>query len=703
MSSVIVNAKRKGLLKATLCLLISTSVVSAAEPLVELRVDGKLPFTQAKAIELASLPEKAPLDDKAAGAAAARIRDACRRRHYPQARVEWRREPSSGGRQALMLRVDCGRQGKLKEVRFSGRKAIKASELRRALRVSPKPAIWSSWLGQDAVLDEDLDVDRTALTACYHKRGYAAAKIGEPVLEWLSELNGFRLTWPIQNEGPVYKVGYIGMDAVDLPSDAALRRIIRVNAGDLFERRRVQEAVKRFEAYYQDRGHAFASVVAQEEWDDAQASIDLLFKATPGTKPVLRKILVSGNTNTADRIILREIALKPGQPFDAEAVREALARLSALPMFSDVAVNYHGAADLPEFDLAVEVVERPSRRVELGVIYGEAEGAALQVNLIQNNLSLTPPFQGDGLQSRLGATLGSEIIRGDAELRNPRLYDSRWILDLQSFYEDSEGLSDYYAQRTAGGNVLFSHPLGLHHMVSAGYGITGYDVYDLDAVFDDYYQPSLMENQDLLLTSLIFAWNMDYANRLIRPTRGIRMRGSVSPASEALGGDTDIVQTELGGSIFMSPFFKHVVSLRGGVKSVDPYGGTDEVALPVRSFLGGSRDLRGFEYRSVSPLDEEGRAMGGQSAWWATTEYRVPVPMLSWLDIALYYDVGDVSLDSYTYTGDGPVSNWGIGLLVQAEEFPVRFDFATPITTIDGDRQNEKGKPHISFSAGYRF
>jgi outer membrane protein insertion porin family len=144
-----------------------------------------------------------------------------------------------------------------------------------------------------------------------------------------------------------------------------------------------------------------------------------------------------------------------------------------------------------------------------------------------------------------------------------------------------------------------------------------------------------------------------------------------------------------------------VLSLRGGVKSVDPYGETEEVAQPLRSYLGGSRDLRGFEYKSVSPLDAASRPMGGQSAWWGTLEYRLPV--LRWLDLAFYYDVGDVSLESYQFAGDGPVSNWGIGVLVQAEEFPVRFDFATPIKTLEGDPNNETGKPHFSFSAGYRF
>ena len=698
------NARSKGLspLGATLSLLLAAAAVAAAaEPLVAIRFEGALPFSKDKARELAALPVGTPLDDKAAEAAAARIRDACRRRHYPQARVEWRREPLRGGRQNLSLRIDRGRQGLIKEVRFSGRRVLGARELRSVVRVHPRAGFWSSWLGQDAVMDADLANDRMALVDCYHRKGHAAAEIGEPVIEWIGALRGFRLTWPILHEGPVYEVGYIRLDAEDLPSEARLRRIIGMNAGERFERRRVQEAVGRFEAYYHDQGHAFASVVAQEEWNESQARIDLLFKAKPGTKPVLRRILISGNTNTADRIILREIPVKPGQRFDAAAVREALERLSALPMFAWVAVNCRGAGDLPYYDLVVDVVERKTGRVEVGVVYGESEGAAFQLKVTEKSLALGPPFRGEALQGSLGLTLGSEAIRGDASFSNPRLFDTRWSFDIQGYYEDSQTISDYYDQRTYGVNLLVSHPLGRHQMLSTGYAFAGYEIYNLDETAAPLLQPSLVTNQELLVTSWILAWSMDYTDRQIRPTRGLRLRGSVSLGSQALGGDTDVVQTEAGASLFLSPFFRHVISLRGGVKSLDPYGDTDEVALPLRSFLGGSRDLRGFEYHSVSPLDEVGRPMGGQSAWWATAEYRVP--LMRWLDLAVYYDVGDVSMESYAYSGDGPVSNWGIGVLIQAEEFPVRFDFATPIKTLEGDRQNEKGEPHFSFSAGYRF
>jgi outer membrane protein insertion porin family len=694
---VFANWKGLLLLGATLSLLI-TAAANAAEPsLRTVRFAGRFPFSESSARDLVSPSLGKPFNTKAANAAAIRLRDACRRRHYPLAKVEWRAETPSFSGLDVVFTVELGHQGRLKEVRFTGRRALSIPALLQTLSIRPRPRRWDRLLGRDYLMYEDLAKDQKSLLARYLQDGYATAEIGEPSLEWVGAIRGYRLTWPIY-EGSVYTVGYIRLDAEPLPAPADLKMILALNAGDRFERKRVQAAVQRFEAYYRNRGHAFPSVQAKEEWVDASARVDLLFRAIPGTKPVLRHIQITGNTNTADRIILREIPLKPGQVFDAAVLQEAQDRLSALPMFSKVEIGYDGAYDAPGFVLNVAVKERKTGRVEVGVVYGEAEGAAFQFNVTENNLALAPPFRGDALQGKLGLTVGSEIMRGEVSMRNPRLGDSLWSLDIKAYYEDSQAISDYYDQLTYGGNVLFSHPLGRHNLISSGYAVNGYETYNLN---DAQVLPSLVTNQELFVTSWILAWSMDYADRRIRPTRGVRLNSSVSLGNQALGGDVDIVETVASGSLFASPFLGQVLSLRGGVKSVDPYGETEEVAQPLRSYLGGSRDLRGFEYKSVSPLDAASRPMGGQSAWWGTLEYRLPV--LRWLDLAFYYDVGDVSLESYQFAGDGPVSNWGIGVLVQAEEFPVRFDFATPIKTLEGDPNNETGKPHFSFSAGYRF
>ncbi len=693
--------KGLSLLGVTLSLLLTGTAFAEVPRIRAVRFEGSLPFPKEKAIELTAVPIGKPFDSKNADEAAVRLRDACRRRDYPLARVGWRLMPLANGFQDLVFQVDPNRLGRLMEVRLTGNKAVSEQELKQHLHLLPRQGFVVRWLGLGAWSEEVLAKDRAALLACYQQQGYAAAEIDESVLEWIPTLNGFRLTWPIRHEGSVYSVGTIRLDLEEPPRAAELKTIIGIQAGERFERRRVQEAIQRFEAYYQEQGYAFPKVEGREEWDDACAQIDLLFHAEIGVKPVLRDIFITGNTNTTDRIILREISLKRGERFNAADIQETLTRLSARPLFSKVSVYYLGGRDQPAFDLVVNVVERPTGRVEVGVVYGESEGMAFQLKIMENNLALTPPFRGQALQGNLGLTWGSEVLRGDVGLRNPRLYDSPWSMDVKGFYENSQAISDYYDQRTYGGNLLFSHPLGRHNMVSTGYAVTGYEVYNLETI-DDSTLPSLLAtDQQLLVTSWVVGWNADYTDRLIGPTRGVRLRSTISLGNQALGGDADLVQTEFGASVFVSPIFRHVLSLRGGIQSVDPYGDTENVALPLRTFLGGSRNLRGFDYNSVSPFDAAGNPIGGQSAWWSTAEYRIP--LIRWLDLAVYYDMGDVGLGAYDFSGDGPVSNWGIGILIQAEEFPVRFDFATPIKTLEGDRRNEKGDPHFSFSAGYRF
>jgi outer membrane protein assembly factor BamA len=73
------------------------------------------------------------------------------------------------------------------------------------------------------------------------------------------------------------------------------------------------------------------------------------------------------------------------------------------------------------------------------------------------------------------------------------------------------------------------------------------------------------------------------------------------------------------------------------------------------------------------------------------------------LDVSVYADAGDVGGEAWRFSGEGPVSNWGGGLVIRAENFPVRVDVAFPLETLEGDRANEPGGAHVSFSAGYVF
>ena len=161
------------------------------------------------------------------------------------------------------------------------------------------------------------------------------------------------------------------------------------------------------------------------------------------------------------------------------------------------------------------------------------------------------------------------------------------------------------------------------------------------------------------------------------------------------------MQYRLEGSAFLSPLRDHVLVLRAGAQSVSAYGSTDQIPLPVRLYMGGVSDLRGFGYRTVSPVDAEGDLTGGEATWFSTVEYLYPLGRI--VDIAVYFDTGNVSDEGFSFIDEGPVSNWGVGFLIRADNFPVRFDVAFPVNTYSFDTENEKGDARISFSAGYRY
>jgi outer membrane protein insertion porin family len=390
-----------------------------------------------------------------------------------------------------------------------------------------------------------------------------------------------------------------------------------------------------------DRGYGFATVELVPQWDEASSTADLVFQIRSGPVPVLHDIRLTGNTVTKDHILLREIPLRKGEAFNANALRAAQEYLEYTGLFSVVDVQYSGIPGASEFDLDVSVREKETGRAEMGLTYGSVEGTAFLIQVREQNLALGAPWRGQALQAFAAATLGSEIIRIETGIRNPRLGYSQWGLGLRGFTEDNSYLSDNYDQKSLGLQLTASHPLGRSHLLSVGYAWTVYDVYNIDGL----QVPDLAEEDtDVNLTSLLFSWSVDRVDQSFRPTRGIRVLNTLGYGTELLGGDTEVIQYDGRAALYLNPVGEHVLVLRAGASSVDPQGNTETVPLPLRVWLGGANNLRGFDYRSVSPFDEDGDPVGGESAWWGGAEYMIPV--FPRLDVSLYYDVGDVSPDA---------------------------------------------------------
>lgn len=163
-----------------------------------------------------------------------------------------------------------------------------------------------------------------------------------------------------------------------------------------------------------------------------------------------------------------------------------------------------------------------------------------------------------------------------------------------------------------------------------------------------------------------------------------------------MGGDTQIYGFSLEAAQFFHFWKDTILQLQGAVATVDTWGSGNRVRIFDRLFLGGSNDLRGFNFRDVSPRDINGEPLGGQSLARFTVEYTVPI--IEKARAAVFYDTGYVNAASWNFNTNHIVSDVGIGLRLDLPIGPIRIDYGIPI-----QKDVTKGSGKFNFNVGYQF
>ena len=91
--------------------------------------------------------------------------------------------------------------------------------------------------------------------------------------------------------------------------------------------------------YYTSRGYLEAYVRAERVPNMDSRRIDVVFRVRESEKFYVESINVEGNTKTKTRVILRELALQPGDVFDLKRLETSEMRLKNTQFFDDVRLN----------------------------------------------------------------------------------------------------------------------------------------------------------------------------------------------------------------------------------------------------------------------------------------------------------------------------------------------------------------------------
>jgi translocation and assembly module TamA len=179
-------------------------------------------------------------------------------------------------------------------------------------------------------------------------------------------------------------------------------------------------------------------------------------------------------------------------------------------------------------------------------------------------------------------------------------------------------------------------------------------------------------------------WTRIDADNEIRPTTGSRLSFELRAAADALLSDTTFIQGIAQG--------KWIWSRPGGARFIvrGQLGATqerefEELPASVRFFAGGDNSVRGYDFETLGPVDENGEVIGGSSLITGSFEYEQP--LINRWSLAFFVDSGNAFADSNidARTGVGVGGRW------QSPLGPIRIDLAHPL-----DDPTDDWRIHIS-------
>jgi outer membrane protein insertion porin family len=162
-----------------------------------------------------------------------------------------------------------------------------------------------------------------------------------------------------------------------------------------------------------------------------------------------------------------------------------------------------------------------------------------------------------------------------------------------------------------------------------------------------------------------------------------------------LGGDSRFVRTIASATYFQPIWLDHILSGRVEVG----YGfGWDDEPLPLfeRFYLGGPNTIRGFKFRKVSPIDDAGVRIGGDTELLGNAEYIVPLPLN--IRLAGFFDTGNVYGFGVKFDPTDLRYAAGAGVRWLSPFGPIRLDYGVNL-----DRRTGEDFGAFHFSVGSPF
>ncbi|WP_394647254.1 outer membrane protein assembly factor BamA [uncultured Sphingomonas sp.] len=542
----------------------------------------------------------------------ARIIELYRRQGRFAATVQPKMVSLDQNRVDVIFEVSEGPKSKVRQINIIGNKVFDSGKLRA--QMATKEARFYRLLSSGTSYDQDrLAYDQQKLRQFYLTEGYADFRVTSAVAELTPDRKDFIITYVVE-EGPRYKFGDVTVDSDIRDFDGKkLAAGLPIKKGDWYNAKMVEDTVDNLSETAGLFGYAFSNVQPEFQRDRDALTMSINFHIGQAQRTYVERVDITGNTQTQDKVVRREVRLGEGDAFNSFQVKRSQDRINSLGFFQDKFEIKQTPGSAPDrVVLEANVEERSTGQLQLSAGFSSLERFIIQANITQNN------FRGKGQTLSAGvnySTYSKSIQLGFTE---PYIFDKNIALGVDVFRRDYNAFNfigtnrnTTYSQVSTGFQIRTGVPLTEYWQLAGRYQFS-YDEVGLDQ--NSFYTNGkcdplkagryLCDSLGNRLTSAVgYSLIFDSLNSRLRPTAGQRFVFSQDFAG--LGGDVKYIRSKLDFSKFVNiggGFIGSFVGEGGYIKSLEKSRGegVDRIRINDRFYLG-EPQFRGFDIRGVGP------------------------------------------------------------------------------------------------------
>jgi outer membrane protein insertion porin family len=594
---------------------------------------------------------------------------------YPDVKVSYKIVPVKGASK-LVFYIKEGSPRYVEEIEIKGLKRLDPDDIKDVMELK-EPNIFL-FRFHPPFAKEILENDINNINRFLKSKGFLEGKVERYEVKRVGK-EGVKVILYI-HEGPRYKIGKVEIKGNtyfgyrELTKD--FWRWLKKN--DYYFDQKLVEKLKNYILdKYQNLGLYFTKVYVIPKPDIKKKVVNLLVEIEESPPTYNRWVEIKGNYETRDYVIRRELELHEGDLITKERVKWSKIWLERLGYYAGVDIKPELLT--PEFaKTTVKVTERFTGQFSVGLGYSETSGLSGFVSLRKGN------FLGTGDIVSLSLSWGEYVKNYTFS------YTRKWFLrkpqDLSFSAYSTQRDYDTYDVEYKGISTTLTRRFWHYWEWYAGLDIQSIDYSDISPDASIYVKEAAKFSSARIIR---FGISRDTRDSYIFPSEGSYF-GLGTKVGGLLGGDEKFAKISLKGSYYTKDEYFDtgtILSVRGQVGMIEPWGGKDITPIDERFFVGGDYTIRGYKYGYAGPIDPNTEdPVGAERMWNLSFEADYPIKE-KFFYVGAFLDMGN-GANSWSDLVKDIKAGAGFGIRFITPMAPIKLDFAWKLKKVPGDTNN---------------